>query len=178
MKIEHLKAFAAPYYENKDIMHNLWHIELVYKSVLKLVQLGEYKVDIDILTTATFFHGFIKSNEADIRIWLADEGFSKEFIKKAVNAAFDSHTDAIPSSIEGKIIHDAHLIEGGKTYIITKCLITGSLRGQSLPETIAFIENNIIGNRSCYLPESTPLFKEAELFTREFLADLKNGLEL
>jgi len=29
--IEELKLFVKPYYENKDIMHNMWHIDLVEK---------------------------------------------------------------------------------------------------------------------------------------------------
>lgn len=31
--IEKLKEFAAPYYAGKDIMHNMWHIELVANQV-------------------------------------------------------------------------------------------------------------------------------------------------
>jgi len=38
--------------------------------------------------------------------------------------------------MEGKILHDAHMIEGGKIYLIVKSLITGSVRGQTLEQTI------------------------------------------
>jgi len=78
--------------------------------------------------------------------------------------------------LEGKILHDAHIIEGGKSYLITKCLITGSVRGQSLLETIDYIETNIIDKAVCYLPETIPLLHEANLFTRKFIADLKEGI--
>ncbi len=33
-------------------------------------------------------------------------------------------------------MHDAHVLEGGKTYLIVKTLITGSVRGQSLVDTL------------------------------------------
>ena len=176
MNINSLKSFSMPYYEKKDMMHNLWHIELVYKSVCYIVRAGNYKVDSDLLTAATYFHGFIKTHEVDIRAWLASSGFCNEEIEKVIQITLESHVASIPESLEGKILHDAHLIEGGKVYMITKCLITGSLRGQSLLETIAFVEENILGKRTCYLPETTPLFEEAHQFACQYIADLKNGL--
>lgn len=30
-----LREFAEPYYADKDIMHNMWHIELVQRAVEK-----------------------------------------------------------------------------------------------------------------------------------------------
>lgn len=32
-----LIEFAEPYYTDKDIMHNMWHIELVKKMVNKIL---------------------------------------------------------------------------------------------------------------------------------------------
>jgi len=178
MNLERLKDFATPYYTDKDMMHDLWHIELVYKSVLHLIRLGNYDVDLETLTAATYFHGFIETAESDIRTWLINEGFSKSFVEDAVLVALHSHVNATPLSLEGKILHDAHLIEGGKAYMITKCLITGSLRGQSLPETISFVEKSILGKRICYLPESISLLEEATVFARQYLNELKQGIEL
>ena len=174
--MERLKAFSAPYYQGKDAMHNLWHIELVHQSVLKLVRLGNYAVDADRLTAATYFHGFVESHEKEIRDWLASEGFAESAVEEIVQFAHESHASAVPQTLGGKILHDAHLIEGGKAYMITKCLITGSLRGQTLPETIAYIENHILGQRTCYLPESMPLFEQATEFTKAFILELKAGL--
>ena len=31
-----LKAFAEPYYIDKDIMHNMWHIELVQRMIERI----------------------------------------------------------------------------------------------------------------------------------------------
>ncbi len=88
----------------------------------------------------------------------------------------ESHKEAEPKTIEGKILHDAHLIEGGKTFMIVKSLITGALRGQTLQETIEYIEKNLLGKFRCYLPEAQKLYKEKEKFTQEFLKELKTSL--
>ena len=176
MNIHRLKAFAAPFYEGKDMMHGLWHIELVYRSVCYIVQTGRYDVNSDLLLAATYFHGFVQTHEKEIWAWLACEGLCEEDIERVILISRESHTSSVPESLEGKILHDAHLIEGGKVYVITKALVTGSLRGQTLPETIAYVEANILGKRTCYLPEAIPLLEEASRFTSQFLADLKRGL--
>ena len=36
-------SFAEPYYADKDIMHNMWHIELVKKMINKILQLVTMK---------------------------------------------------------------------------------------------------------------------------------------
>jgi len=168
--------FVRPYYADKDIMHNIWHIELVEKYVRKILGMGDYSVNAEHLTFATYFHGFIYSHEDDIRAWLTEQGFPNDKIHHIVKIAHESQRAAVPETLEGKILHDAHLIEGGKAYMLTKCLITGSIRGQSLLETINYIETNILDRAICYLPETAELLEEANLFTKNFLHELKNGI--
>jgi len=67
---EKLVKFAIPYYKNKDIMHDLSHIERVLKYVEKLVKSIDYKVDMDILIYGAYFHGFIYNGEKNIIQWL------------------------------------------------------------------------------------------------------------
>lgn len=176
MDINKLIAFSAPFYHNKDIMHNLHHIELVIKAAEFIIQTGKYAVDHDCILTAAYFHGFVISNENDIREWLFAQGISQVYTDKTIKAAYESHADAMPQTIEGTILHDAHLIEGGKAYMITKCLITGSIRGQTLLQTIEYIEKNILYIRKCYLPETIPFFEEANQYTSNFLSELKKGI--
>ncbi|WP_346870910.1 hypothetical protein [Clostridium sp. UBA5119] len=45
-------------------------------------------------------------------------------IKKIINASRESQRDEEVITLEGKILHDAHMIEDGKTYLIVKSLIT------------------------------------------------------
>ena len=40
-----LLEFASPYYEDKDIMHNMWHIELVQRMVNRILSLCNYDID-------------------------------------------------------------------------------------------------------------------------------------
>jgi len=176
VNVNELIAFSTPYYLNKDIMHNFRHIELVHKAAEHIIKMGKYAVDLDCILAAAYFHGYIGSYENVIREWLFTQGFSQAQADKTITAAKESQAESQPQTLEGKIVHDAHLIEGGKAYMITKCLIAGSIRGQTLLQTIEYIEKNILFKRKCYLPETIPIFEEANQYARDFLHELKNGL--
>ncbi|MGL4337470.1 MAG: hypothetical protein ACRCST_11325 [Turicibacter sp.] len=83
-----------------------------------------------------------------------------------------------PQTLEAKILHDAHMSEGGgKTFLIVKSLITGSVRGQSLEETIDYIETHLLHKGQCYLAEAQEVFYQQQVFTKIFMEDLKKGLD-
>lgn len=71
-------AFVHPYYVTKDIMHDMWHIELVKKMIDKILSISHYEVDKESLLLATYFHGFIYSDEDKIKQWLATNEFKKD----------------------------------------------------------------------------------------------------
>lgn len=173
---EALLKFVEPYYADKDIMHNMWHIELVLKAVDRILSSGQYRVDEECLTLAAYFHGFIYRDESRIRDWMTEQGYSSEMIAKTVQIAWESQRGEIPDTIEGKILHDAHVLEGGKTYLVVKTLITGSVRGQSLLETLDYMEKQVIDKNKCYLPETIPLCEEMNRFASDFLRELKDGI--
>lgn len=125
-----LLEFVEPYYKDKDIMHNIWHIELVKKMVDKILSISSYDVDEECLVLAIYFHGFVYKDEERIKRWLIKQGFDEEKISKVIRIAWESKRQEVPETIEGKILHDAHVLEGVKTYIIVKTLITGSVRRQ------------------------------------------------
>ena len=172
-----LLEFASPYYADKDIMHNMWHIELVQRMIDRILSISDYEVDKEALKLATYFHGFIYSDEEKIKQWLIEQNYSDEKISKTIKIAWESQRSEIPETIEGKILHDAHILEGGKTYVVVKTLITGSVRGQSLIETLDFMEKNVLNQNKCYLPETIPLCEELNLYTNKFFADLKEGIQ-
>lgn len=118
-----LIKFVKPYYEDKDIMHNMWHIELVKKAIDKILKTSNYNVDYDSLITAMYFHGFIYSDEDKIRAWLEKQNYEVVKIEKIIEIAWESQRSEIPKTIEGKILHDAHVLEGGKNYLIVKLLL-------------------------------------------------------
>ena len=172
-----LLEFVEPYYINKDIMHNMWHIELVRKMVNKILSIGHYEVNEECLILATYFHGFIYKDEEKIKQWLVAQSYDDEMISKTLKIAWESQRSETPETIEGKILHDAHVLEGGKTYLIVKTLITGSVRGQSLVETLKYMERNVLDNNKCYLPETIPLCEEMNEYTNDFFQELVEGIE-
>ncbi len=177
INIDNLLDFVKPYYENKDIMHNLSHIDRVLKYVEKLLKTCDYDVDMEVLTYAAYFHGFIYSNEKNVVHWLKAQGVSSDAIDRVIKASWESQKDEEAITLEGKILHDAHMIEGGKTYLIVKSLIVGSVRGQTLEQTIKYIEDNILGKGVCYMPEAQAVYLKQQEFAKEFIYDLKEGLK-
>ncbi len=172
-----LLEFVEPYYRDKDIMHNMWHIELVKKMVQKILAAGAYKIDEECLVLATYFHGFIYKEEERIRDWLIDQNYDEERIAKTLQIAWESQRSEVPESLEGKILHDAHVLEGGKTYLIVKTLITGSVRGQSLVDTLDYMKSNVLNKNKCYLQETIPLCEEMNRYTNDFFKDLMDGIQ-
>ena len=174
MKVSYEEAihFIEPYYKNKDIMHNMWHIELMKKKVDKIIEMTNYEINYEKLILAMCFHGFIYNNEEDIREWLKEREYSQEEIDSIIEIAWESQRSEIPNTIEGKILHDAHILEGGKTYLVVKTLITGSLRGQALKETLDYMNENVLNKNKCYLPETIPLCEEMNEYLYKFYEEI------
>ena len=172
--IEKLKAFAEPYYAGKDIMHDMWHIELTGRWVDRILEMGGYEADREALTCALYFHGFIWSDEQAIRDWLNENGADDP--ERIIRIAWESQRPEVPETLEGKILHDAHVLEGGRTYLVVKTLITGSVRGQSLRQTLDDMNAHVLGRNRCYLPETAGLCGEMDRFARDFVEELEKGI--
>ena len=82
---------------------------------------------------------------------MKEQNYDDDMIAKTIEIAWESQRSEIPKTIEGKILHDAHVLEGGKTYLIVKTLITGSVRGQSLVDTLNYMEEYVLDKNKCYL---------------------------
>lgn len=172
-----LFEFVEPYYIKKGIMHNMWHIGLVKKMINRILSISNYKVDEECLTLATYFHGFIYRDEERIRQWMLSQNYDDETISKTIKIAWESQRSEVPETIEGKILHDAHVLEGGKTYLIVKTLITGSVRGQSLIDTLNYMQKNVLDKNKCYLPETIPLCEKMNQYTNSFFEELVAGIQ-
>jgi len=129
MHEEELKKFVKPYYDAKDMMHDFSHILRILREAEKLAE--NYNVDKELLTYGAYLHGIVPKHEKAAKRFLKKQGLPEQRIKQIIQVALESHKEAEPKTIEGKILHDAHLIEGGKTFMIVKSLITGALRGQT-----------------------------------------------
>lgn len=169
--------FVEPYYIDKDIMHNMWHIELVKKMIDKIISISDYEIDEECLMLATYFHGFIYIDEEKIKKWMLSQNYDDKTISKTIKIAWESQRSEAPETLEGKILHDAHVLEGGKTYLVVKTLITGSVRGQSLVDTLDYMQKNVLNKNKCYLPETIPLCEEMNKYTNSFYEELKAGIQ-
>ncbi len=123
-----------------------------------------------------YFHGVIKNGEREICSWLENNNIPSERIEKIIRIAYKSFRPEIPTTLESKILHDAHQVEGGKVYFITKCLVTGTLRGQTLLETINYVEKNVLYNGDCYLPETKPIWKDSNKFAETYIKELRKEI--
>ncbi len=157
-------------------MHNMWHIELVKKKVDEIISTSSYEINYEVLILAMYFHGFIYSNKEKIIHWLKDNNYSEDEINLIIKISWESQRNQVPETIEGKILHDAHVLEGGKTYLVVKTLITGSIRGQTLQETLDYMKDNVLDKNKCYLKETIPLCKEMNKYANDFYEETKNGI--
>jgi uncharacterized protein len=170
-----MESFLGDDYASKDIMHGLSHVHRILGLARELG--ASHPHDPEVLMIAAYCHGVVYSKESDIRSFLARGGMRADLVDKAIKASWESQTDGIPETIEGVLLHDAHLLEGGKTFIITKSLVTGTVRGQTIDQTIRFIEQQVLGRFRCALPEAQAAYEQKEAYARDFLADLKRHLE-
>lgn len=172
--VTEVEAFVCQDYADKDTMHGLDHIRRFYRLAQRLG--AKHAHDGELLMLGAYFHGIIYFREADIRRFLEDHSLLPDVIDRVVQIAWESQKESAPKTIEGVLLHDAHLIEGGKTFIITKSLVTGAARRQTLEEIIRFMEDRILGKYVCSLPEAQRLYEEKEEFARQFIENLRANL--
>ena len=170
--MDELLKFVEPYYEKKDIMHNMWHINMVKKQIDKILKLGDFEIDYESLIYAMYLHGLIYSEEINIRRFLIESKLDNVKIEKIIKISKESQRSEVPETLEGKILHDAHVLEGGRTYLVVKTLITGSVRGQNLKETLLYMKENVLNKNKCYLKETIPLCDEMNKYTNNFYEEL------
>ncbi|NJD04816.1 MAG: hypothetical protein FIA99_19950 [Ruminiclostridium sp.] len=166
-----IREFLNPFYDRKDMMHGIKHVERIFKEADNLL-LKYPQADKDVVFAACYFHGIVYNNEAIIRSFLKGLNINEEQIDRIVTAAFDSQVKSIPETLEGKITHDAHMIEGGKTFLVVKSLVTGTARGQSLEETIEYLNTNILNKGQCYLDEAIVKYLKKQEYLKDFMESI------
>ena len=68
------------------------------------------------------------------------------------------------------------MLEGGRNFEIVKSLITGSVRGQSLKETMNYIEKNLLEKGQCYTKEGIKQYELMKTRTKEIYEELNMGI--
>ncbi len=174
--IEEIRAFAREHYKGKDIMHDFTHIERIKFVLDNLAKTTELAFNEGLTEIALYFHGIIYSHEPTIRKFLEEVGLPEVDIETVTKIAWESQKESKPTTPEGLLLHDAHMLEGGRNFEIIKSLITGSVRGQTLEETMVYIENNLIHKGHCYTEEGIVLYADMKKRTIELLDELNQGL--
>lgn len=171
-----IETFSKPFYQDKDIMHDWTHIERVARSMRKLVEEEQVVIDKFVVEAALMLHGIIYSIEPEIRRFLSSIGLSQSKVEMIIRVAWESQKEERPSTPEGLILHDAHLLEGGKYFEIIKSLITGSVRGQSLVETLDYIQQNLLEKGKCYTESGKKQYEVMKAITRDIYTDLRQEI--
>ena len=176
--VEDIREFVEDIYQKNErgLIHGVEHTERLVKDATKLARpyIGEF--DAEVLELAGMIHGVIHYGEEGIRKWLEEQGLDIDRVDRVISVAWESQAKSIPVSLEGKILHDAHYIEGGKEFHVLKPIIVGSEMGQSLDKTIEFIKSSIMESPTYYLRESQQLFEEIHQYTQEFVSNLEKQL--
>jgi uncharacterized protein len=136
---------------------------------------SNYSIDDELLVLGAYFHGMINSNEGKVREFLRNEKVPEKRIVVIMQAARDSQRGSTPILLEGKILHDAHFLEGGKTFFVIKAIMIGVSKGESLQEILEHIEISAGAPKSA-LPESQAAYDEKDRFTRDFIDSLRKNL--
>ena len=174
--IQKIRAFIEPFYSDKDIMHDLSHIERIQYTLKELAKETHLEFDKELTEVALYFHGIIYSHEELINEHLIQLNLTDKEIALIIKIAWESQKESKPTTNEGLILHDAHMLEGGRNFEIIKSLITGSVRGQSLDETMIYIENNLLNKGFCYTEVGIRKYQDMKNRTLELFDELNHGL--
>ncbi|MFA6466928.1 MAG: hypothetical protein WCV71_03645 [Patescibacteria group bacterium] len=180
LKLSSVSNFVAPYYEAKDVMHNMCHIDRIWDISVKLTR-NYPEASLKLIRVALYFHGVIHlpgGEEATIT-FLRSQQVCEGDIARIVRTAWDSQKDTNPDdilTIEGDIVHDAHLLEGGETFWIVKTFASGAAMGKTVEESLSYLEQHVIGQFRCLLPEAQADFQVKEDYAKDFAAKLRRGL--
>ena len=169
-----IREFVAPFYVGKDMMHDLTHIDRVLKKAYEMAEIRQ--VDREVLLLSGYFHGIIGQHKEAISAFLEAQGYSDVQRNYVLSVAEESDKAAHPVTMEGKTLHDAHLLEGGEVFGIIKSLITGSIRGQSLEESMDYYESYLSGQYKCVLKENFKAYSDREAFAHMVIAKLSKEI--
>ena len=114
--IQQTIVFVKPFYEDKDIMHDFTHIERIKHVLLELAVHREIEFNKERAEMALYFHGLIYSHEAMIRSFLLKEELPVEEVALIIKIAWESQKESKPETNEGLMLHDAHMLEGGRSF--------------------------------------------------------------
>lgn len=72
------------------------------------------------------------------------------------------------------MLHDGHLLEGGRAFLLVKTLVTGAARGSSLAQIIAYWNQLRLDQVRCVLPVAQVRFEQQVAFAQSVFDELAN----
>ncbi len=172
-----LESFLRSDYAAKDTMHDLTHVRRMHCAAVRLATTVGQDYDPETLLIGAYLHGivYIPEREQAARAFLRSAGAPEPVIERAVQAARESQASAAPVTPEGILLHDGHLLEGGRSFMLVKALVTGGARGSTLAEIVSFWEQHVRGRFRCALPAAQAEYEEQEAFAQAVFEELKRN---
>lgn len=179
MTINDLAQFVAPYYEKNDILHNYRHTKRLVKMVNTIIENGGYKNEVryDNVICAAYLHAMVKHEEERALSWLMEHGVSEPQAEDIIDIAKRGQREGRPNSLESRILHDAYILEGGKSYAMTRYLIYGYKNNLGIDKTLTYIENSIVPSLRCHLPYTQEKLEEYKAFVLRNVQQMRKELE-
>jgi uncharacterized protein len=180
MDLSAIEKLFDPDYADKDTMHDLTHIRRVHHSAVRLAENAGITCDGDVLRLGAYFHGvvYLDARVLELRRQLLQLGVADDIVDRAMEAARESQKGADAKSPEGIVLHDGHLLEGSRSFLLVKSLVTGAARGSSLAQIIEYWNSHDKADIRCVLPEAQIHFEEQVAFTRSVFAELAKDVAL
>ncbi|MGB4100665.1 MAG: hypothetical protein WBK91_01980 [Alphaproteobacteria bacterium] len=152
-----LSRIVAPLYEAKDTMHDWSHIMRCFTAAIQIINDNALHPHYPRLAAGLILHGVIyeANMEERVKALLMRETGNADETAKIIHVAWESQKESPPETLEGGILHDAHLLEGDENFLITKCLVTGTARGQKLDQTVRYFFENIVNQKPDYAFDAT-----------------------
>jgi HD superfamily phosphodiesterase len=172
---DNLREFVKPYCADKGDLENLSHVQRLLSSARDLAE-GE-KANDDLLVFGAHLHDMIFHLEERIRDFLFSLGLDRTLVIEIMKVAWESGKEAKPETQEGNLLRDAHLIEGGKEYQMAKWLSSGAGAGQTLLQSLEFLEARVIGRYKCSVPKAQRIYEEIEAYRRQFVDVVRKALK-
>jgi uncharacterized protein len=164
---------VSPLYDDKDILHGLEHIERMLYTAQEIIESEDLDVDKSLLIYGAYFHGLASQHPEEIEKYISKHQLSKIIIQIAKESLGKSSAE----TLEGKILSDAHTLEGGSYMRYLKPLLTGTYMHQSLADTFTFIENNVLGKGKVYFESSKQRLEEYNEEAASFHSRIRSEFE-
>jgi uncharacterized protein len=174
LNLDAVERLVSSDYDNKDTMHDLTHIKRVYAAAVRIAAAAQLSCDADVLKLGAYLHGvvYLEARALQLHRQLLELGLAPQTVERAMQAARESQTDADARSPEGIALHDGHLLEGGRSFLLVKSLVSGAARGSTLAEIVEYWSEHDTGRTRCVLPAAQSVFEQRLAFARSVFEEL------